>query len=261
MFVLLINCSSYSLHCSFVFVVCRDGSCSGGYACFFGAIGYVAGPSCSGGISCSDAKIGSVYKSCKDDNFLSSCTGAQLIGVDLINSCNGPSACYYSYGNGVLTELIGCCNNYIAQCQDKVGTDIVAAGGPNCVSYGMCIVLTLFYCLFICQMTHSSLILYHTDRMHHQHLLDHLQEHHLLLLLHQFLKSVQVSQTNARVRCQIASGRSQAKLVARSQTLIPSLARVVNEESLPRNYSSRRMSFFCCTQIPRVYQEDCFCFV
>ena len=48
-----------------------------------------------------------------------------------------------------------------------------------------------------------------------------------------------------RARSQAASGRSQAKLVTRSRMIpSPSLARVANEESLPRNYSSRELSFY-----------------
>ena len=139
MFVSLINyCSSSSLfHCSFV--VCKDGSCSGGSdVCYDAEIDYVVGPSCTDVASCLGAEIGSVDLSCKDED---SCRGAQLGGVDLINSCNKDSSCKDTdvNGVGVFDELIDCCNDIDEQCKDKEGLGIVNAG---CVSY-MCTVLLL----------------------------------------------------------------------------------------------------------------------
>ena len=52
---------------------------------------------------------------------------------------------------------------------------------------------------------------------------------------------MQVSQTSTRVRSQGASGRRQVILVTRNR-IIPSPARVVNEESPPRNCSSRALT-------------------
>ena len=145
LFVSLINyCSSSSLfHCSFVFVVCRDGSCTGPDSCLGATIGSVVGPSCTE---------------------LGSCLSAQFNGVDLINSCNAKVSCNSANGNEVFDELIDCCNKLIeidfkvkGQCQSKGGLDIVDVG---CVSV-LCNVLTAFVCLFICQMTHFlSIITY-----------------------------------------------------------------------------------------------------
>lgn len=63
--------------------------------------------------------------------------------------------------------------------------------------------------------------------------------HQVLVLNNPLPISVQVSQTNARVRCQDASGGRRAIPVTRSQ-MIPSPAKVVNEEShlKVRSYSS-----------------------
>lgn len=156
MFVSLINyCSSSSVfHCSFV--VCRDGSCTGADSCLGATIGSVVGPSCTGtsnSNSCFSAKIGSVDSSCKDDF---SCVGAKLSGVDLINSCKATASCNAANANWEIAELIDCCNDQGAQCQSEVGRiNIVAAGGPSCVSLTC---RTSDNCFFICQMTHSSLI-------------------------------------------------------------------------------------------------------
>ena len=138
MFVSLINCSSSSLfHCSFV--VCKDGSCRVssttsivGRACRDATIPYVVGPSCTGEQSCLQANIGSVDSSCIG---IASCGGAQLSGVDLINSCNAKVSCNAANANGEIAELIDCCNNVDGQCQGEVGRiNIVAAGGSSCVS-------------------------------------------------------------------------------------------------------------------------------
>ena len=135
MFVSLVNyCSSSSLfHCSFV--VCKDGSCNGPDSCLVATIGSVVGPSCVG----SDA-----------------CFSAKLSGVDLINSCKATVSCNAANANEQIAELIDCCNDVDNQCQGEVGRiDIVAAGGPSCVSLTC---RTSDSCFFICQMTHSSLI-------------------------------------------------------------------------------------------------------
>jgi len=158
LFVSLINyCSSSSLfHCSFV--VCKDGSCTGADdSCRGATIPYVVGPSCTGtegGVSCTGATIGSVDSSCNAD--FGSCISAQLSGVDLINSCNAQISCNAANANGEIAELIDCCNDVDSQCQVLLGRiNIVAAGGPGCVSLTC---RTSDNCFFICQMTHSSLI-------------------------------------------------------------------------------------------------------
>jgi len=132
LFVSLINCSSSSLfHCSFV--VCRDGSCGSTNACLAASIDCVVGPSCKNQQSCVGATIGSVDSSC-NGNGINGCFGAELSGVDLINSCNAFRACLATSGDGAFDELIDCCNED-DQCFIKDGLDIVNAG---CVSY-MCI--------------------------------------------------------------------------------------------------------------------------
>ena len=97
-------------------LVCKDGSCNGDFACTNAKIGSVVGPSCTG--------VGGP-----------ACANALLSGVDLIDSCNEFNSCDAANGNGEIAELIDCCNDQGGQCQVKVGRiDIVAAGGPSCVS-------------------------------------------------------------------------------------------------------------------------------
>ena len=185
MFVSLINyCSSSSLfHCSFV--VCRDGSCGGGGACFDANIDYVLGPSCTGTTSCFLAKIGSAYRSCLGpDSCLSatigsaynscfsrdscndatidsvdssclmrkSCYYLELSEADLINSCKKEKACNYADGEGLITKLDDCCNED-EQCEYKEGTDIYA----YCVSYCLLCTYSVFDCLFVRRLTFSQL--------------------------------------------------------------------------------------------------------
>ena len=66
-----------------------------------------------------------------------SCRYGQLSDVDLIDSCQADDSeddrigcCQSINGDGVITELIGCCNE-VEQCTDEVGSNIYEAG---CVS-------------------------------------------------------------------------------------------------------------------------------
>jgi len=109
-------------------------SCENGNSCPGANIGN-ATLSCLKSRACEDATIGSVESSC---TLSRSCRYAQLSGVDLIDSCqaeegadsNRYGCCQDINGDGVITELIGCCNE-VEQCRDEVGYGIYEAG---CVS-------------------------------------------------------------------------------------------------------------------------------
>ena len=125
------------------FIVCKDATCTGSfYACQNANIPYAVGPSCSGELgSCNTATIGSADSSCTDSY---SCSGAQLSGVDLIDSCNVYRSCYKINDNGdQISELINCCKEE-EQCLKYIGADTIYAA---CVSH-IC-VLTISSCSVI----------------------------------------------------------------------------------------------------------------
>ena len=116
-------------------------SCNGIISCEDANIGSAVS-SCTDSRSCLSAQIGSAVSSCKDD---SSCDNALFIGVDLINSCNTYVACDNANGDGAFNELVDCCIDNDYQCfggeQGLTGNEIVAAGGPTCVSYEGCVIM------------------------------------------------------------------------------------------------------------------------
>jgi len=143
-------------------LVCKDKSCFNFDACRGANIDYVVGSSCNSYGSCEFATIGSVDSGCREDsssssskfscqaatigsvvsscNDYTSCRGAQLSGVDLINSCNADNACKDTKGYGAFEELINCCSDEVNQCFNKDGLDIVVDG---CVSV-KCALLFVF---------------------------------------------------------------------------------------------------------------------